>query len=118
MPGMRSKKGCESQDLGMFKMIAKVHKSPDNKVVVAVCDSELLGKKIEEGKLQLDLTSDFYKGEEKDDTAAGDLIRNADSVNLVGEKSVSLGIAEGIIDKSHVKEISGVPYAQAIIVRE
>lgn len=98
-------------------MIIKLHKK-DERVVVAVCDSELLGKKFEEGKLQLDLTSDFYKGEEKDDMTVGDTIRNCDGINLVGEKAVKLGIDEGVIDEKHVKKIAGIPYAQAIIVRE
>ena len=99
-------------------MISKLHKSKDNRIVAAVCDSELLGKKIEEGNKQLDMTSDFYNGKETDDISAGDLIRNADSVNLVGEKAVRLGISEGVIDKSHVKKIAGVPYAQAAVARE
>ncbi len=99
-------------------MIAKPHKNQQNKIVVAVCDSELLGKKYEEGGKQLDLTSDFYKGDEMEDVAVGDLMRNADSVNLVGEKAVSLGIQEGIIDKEHVNKIAGIPYAQAVVARE
>lgn len=99
-------------------MIAKLHKSRDNKVVVAVCDSGLLGKKFEEGNKQLDMTSDFFNGEEKDDLAIGDLIRNAGSVNLVGEKAVKLGIDEGVVEEGHVKKIAGIPYAQAVVVRE
>lgn len=99
-------------------MIIKVHKSQDNKIVAAVCDSELKGKKFEEGKHQLDLTSSFFAGEEKEDLIVGDTIRNADSVNLVGEKSVQIGIQEGVIEKEHVKKIAGIPYAQAVIVRE
>lgn len=85
-------------------------------MIAAVCDSNLLGKKIEEGKLQLDLTSDFYNGEEKDGPIVGDTIRNADSINLVGENAIKLGINEGLIDKEHVKKIDGVPYAQASFV--
>jgi len=46
-------------------MIIKIHKSPDGKKVVALCDSNLLGKVFEQDKVQLDLRSDFYKGEEK-----------------------------------------------------
>jgi hypothetical protein len=98
-------------------MILKLHKKGE-KVAAAVCDSELLGKKFDEGKLQLDLASDFFKGEEKDDLTIGDTIRNADSVNLVGEKAVKLGIDEGIIDAEHVKKIAGIPYAQAANVHE
>ena len=99
-------------------MIIKSHKSPDGKIVAAVCDTELKGKKFEEGKLQLDLTSNFFDGEEKDELTVGDTIRNADSVNLVGEKSVEIGIKEGVIEKEHVKKIAGIPYAQAIIIRD
>lgn len=44
-------------------MIVKMHKTQDNRIVLAVCDNDLLDKKFEEGKMQLDLTSYFYKGE-------------------------------------------------------
>ena len=98
-------------------MILNQHKR-EGKILAAVCDSELFGQKFEEKNKQLDLTSDFYNGEEKDDKTIGDSIRNADSVNLVGEKAVKLGIDEGIIDEEHVKKIAGIPYAQAVIARE
>jgi len=45
------------------KMIVKIHKSRERKIL-AVCDNELFGKKFEEGKLRLDLSSEFYDGEE------------------------------------------------------
>ena len=44
-------------------MIVKVH-SDKNRLIVAVCDNEVFGKKFYEGELQLDLSSDFFKGEE------------------------------------------------------
>ena len=96
-------------------MIVKLQQSPDKKTVVAACDSDLIGKKFEEDNRQLDLTVDFYKGKETDDREAGDLIRNADSVNLVGEKAVALGVKEGIIEPQQVKKIKGIPYAQAVV---
>lgn len=98
-------------------MIVKVHKK-DEKTVVAVCDTDLLGKKFVQGPLQLDLTSDFYKGEEMDEKEAGDLVRNADIVNLVGKTSVKLGIQEGIIEEDRVLEVDGIPHAEAVIVHE
>ena len=98
-------------------MIVKVHKRQE-KTVVAVCDTDLLGKKFEEGPLQLDLTSDFYAGTEMDKKAASDLIRNADIVNLVGEQSVKLGIEEGLVEKGRILKIDGIPHAEAVIVHE
>ena len=44
-------------------MLVRIIKSYKN--IVAVCDSELLGKKFESGKFQLDIKESFYKGEEK-----------------------------------------------------
>lgn len=98
-------------------MIVKVHKK-EGKTIVAACDTEILGKKFEEGEHQLDLSSDFYKGEEMSELEAGDIIRNGTVVNLVGEKAVEIGIKEEVIDSSHVKKIAGIPYAQGIIMQE
>ena len=98
-------------------MIVKVHKK-NEKTLVAVCDNDLIGKKFEEGELQLDLTSDFYAGQDLDVKETGDLIRNANMVNFVGKEAIKLGINEGIIEEDHIKKIAGIPHAQAIIEHE
>jgi hypothetical protein len=98
-------------------VLVKIHKR-DGRILAAVCDNELLGQFVEENGIVLDLKGDFYAGTETTDVEAGDIIRNADHINLVGEKSVSLGVREGIIDEHHVKKIKGVPYAHAVIVHE
>ena len=95
-------------------MLVKLHKK-DNRVVAAVCDKEIFGKKFEEGELQIDLSSSFYAGRESDEVNAGDVMRNADMINVVGEKSVNCAISEGLIDRCQVKKIAGIPYAQAVL---
>ena len=45
-------------------MNAKVHRTKDGRLILALCDSELLGKVFVEGDVKLDLTTDFYQGEE------------------------------------------------------
>ena len=57
-------------------------------------------------------------GEEVDEKAAGDLIRNAYIINLVGKNAVKLGVDEGIIEKDHIKKIAGIPHAQAVIEQD
>lgn len=99
-------------------MLVKLHKNQEGRTVAAVCDTDLKGKKFEEGGCQLDMTSGFYAGVEMDDIHAGDVMRNCDSVNIVGSKSVECGIKEGIIDRSSIKKIAGIPYAQAIVSHE
>lgn len=98
-------------------MIVKIHKR-DDRTVVAVCDNSLLGQKFEEGDKQLDLTGDFYKGDVLSSKEAGDLVRNADIVNLVGEEAVKLGLEEGVIEESQIVRVKGIPHAQAVVVHE
>ncbi len=93
-------------------MIIKIHKTEGNKMLLTVCDSELIDKKFEEGEKQLDLTSDFYKGDERSDQEVCDLMRNAYIINLVGEKAVALALKEELIDEAHIKKIDNISYAQ------
>jgi len=98
-------------------MIVKVHEK-DGRVLVAVTDSNLIGKKFSEGNIRLDLTSDFYKGEEKTEEETGDLIRNADHVNLVGKKAIELAVKEGIIEEENIITIQEISHAQGTILHE
>jgi hypothetical protein len=95
-------------------MIVKAHKTEDGKLLLAVCDSNIIGKKFEEGKKQLDLSSDFYKGEEKSDKETSDLMKKAYIINIVGKNSITLAINEELISGEHIEEIDGIPYAQSI----
>jgi len=97
-------------------MLVKIHKK-DHRTIIAVCDRDLIGKKFEENNQQLDLTGEFYNGEHVDADEIGDLLRNADGVNLVGEKSVGLGIQEEVIEEKNIIRVKNIPYAQASIVQ-
>ncbi len=98
-------------------MLVKIHKR-EGRTIVAVCDADLIGRKFAEGDRQLDLASDFYKGEEREEKEVGDLIRNADIVNLVGPEAVKIGLQEEVITQDHVITIAGIPHAQAIITHD
>lgn len=96
-------------------MIIKVHKTPDGKKIITICDSDLIGKKFEEKNLQLDLTSNFYKGEEKNEDEIAGFLKGSCLVNIVGGKSIKLAIKLGIIDGNNVIKIKNIPHVQAII---
>ncbi|MCP3686259.1 MAG: DUF424 family protein [bacterium] len=97
-------------------MIVKVHETPDGKKIIAICDSNLIGKVIEEKDLQLDLSSNFYKGEEKHADDIKKMIYDAYMVNIVGKDSIKLGLEVGIIMKENVIKVCDVPHAQAILM--
>ncbi len=97
-------------------MIVKIHAGPERKVVLAVCDKELLGKRFEEGKIQLDLSSDFYFGKEMGEKEILKLFSGAYVINLVGERSIALGKKAGILLEENTIKIENIPYAQVILL--
>ena len=97
-------------------MIVNVHKTPEGRKIVAICDKDVLGKVFTEKKIQLDLSSDFYKGEEKAKDEIKRIIVGAYILNLAGENSVKLGIETGVISGECVIKIANIPHAQAILL--
>jgi len=98
-------------------MILKKHIN-QGRIILAVCDDEIIGKKFEEGEKQLDLSADFFKGEKFSEEDVRKMIKEATFLNLNGEKSVSLGIELGFIDSKNVIRISGIPHAECILINE
>ena len=96
-------------------MIVKVHRTADGRKVVAICDSDLIGKKFEEKNLQLDLSSNFYKGEEKSEEDVKELVKEPCIVNVVGQKSIDCLLELGIVEKESIIKIDNVPHVQAIV---
>ena len=99
------------------KFLVKVHDSYRD--VVAVCDADLIGKKIEEGEFQLDLTGEFYKGDEMNVDGLKRVIEaggNEDSTfNIVGNNSVGVFLELGLVNKGGVREIGGVKFALVLV---
>jgi|SRR5271157_4643696 len=98
-------------------MFFKIHRS--YREVVAICDSELIGKKFEEGKFQLDMKESFYKGQEVSEEKVIDLMKKMSAedatFNIVGEKSISLAIELGLIAEKGIKKIQNVPFALILL---
>ena len=98
-------------------MFLKIHKSYRD--VVAICDSDLIGKRFEEGKFQLDVKESFYKGDEVSEERAIFLLRKISredaTFNIVGKNSVKAAIQAGIIEEEAVSEVQGVPFALLLL---
>lgn len=98
-------------------MQIKIHKSYRD--LVAVCDTDLIGKYFEEGIFQLDLKESFYKGEEIDEKELQEILKEMKqedaTFNIVGEKSIQASIKAGIISEDSIKKISGIPYSLILL---
>lgn len=95
-------------------MIVKPNIHEDGRLFLAICDKNILGKKFEENDLQIDLSSSFFKGEEKNEEEIIKLIKNACMVNFAGKESVELAIKEGLVDKDKIITIKNIPTAQML----
>lgn len=100
-----------------MKVKIKLHKS--YRPVVAICDSELIGKKFEEGIKQLDIRENFYNGEELDEEEAIKLIQDQSredaTFNIVGENAVNIAIKAGLISDDLALTIQNIPYALKLL---
>jgi uncharacterized protein len=98
----------------------KIHNT-DNGDIIAMCDSDLLGKVLKEGEFEINLKdySDFYKGELANEEKAVKMLKpeRLSSANIVGKESVSAAVKAMIIDKSSIKKVERIPYAYAFRIK-
>ena len=91
----------------------KVHKHGDD-VVIGACDEKLLGKKFVDGKLQIDVSKNFYQGQIIDKKTLEKFLNDATIANLVGKETVKCAINMGLVNPDCILEIKGVPHAQMV----
>ena len=99
-------------------MYIKAHKS--YRLVVAICDTDLIGKSFEEGKRVLSISESFYKGdlienEEELSEKIKDYSREDATFNIVGKKSIRIALKLGIISEEGIKKVEGVPFALVLL---
>lgn len=98
-------------------MQIKIHKS--YRQVVAICDTELLGKKFEQDIFQLDIKESFFKGEEFNEEETKKLMQSFfkedATFNIVGEKSIQLALETGIVQEQGIKKIQDIPFAMLFL---
>lgn len=87
--------------------------------IIALCDSELLGKTFEQGEFQLDVKESFYKGKEISEEEAiktmQEFYAEDATFNIVGEKSTNAALKAGIISKEGINTIQNIPFALVLI---
>jgi hypothetical protein len=100
-------------------MLVKVHKA--TRYVVAICDTELYGKKYfdSDGLRQIDLTTQFFNGEEKNPEEVAEIIvdfaREDASFNIVGEIACKTALEVGLVDKNGITKIADIPTALTLL---
>jgi hypothetical protein len=82
--------------------------------IIAICDEDLLGKKLVEGDIVLHIAESFYGGQLVPLSYAIQKAMEATVLNLVGENTVNAAIREGLVHPEAIIRVRGVPHAQAV----
>ena len=75
-----------------------------------ICDSELLGKKINQDELNMHISESYYGEKLVDKEEAESVWKHSSIINSVGKETVSLSIELGIGSENGIKTISGIPF--------
>jgi len=98
-------------------MYIKIHQS--YRIVVALCDDDILGKTFKEGKRVLFLRETFYNGEHVEHDQAVEMLQTQAqedaTFNIAGEESVKAALEAGIITKEGIGHIEKIPYALVLL---
>lgn len=83
--------------------------------VVALCDENLIGKKFNEDKFQLDVKESFFKEDEISEEKAIEVLKDMQkedaTFNIVGKESTTTAIKAGVISERDIQKIEGIPFA-------
>lgn len=96
-----------------MKCYVKLRKIGNN-VLLSICDAEILGRTLREGKIVFQVTEEFYKGEEVDVEEAVSMIETSTIVNMIGKNVVQKAVEKGYVHPEAILNIDGVPHAQIV----
>jgi hypothetical protein len=80
------------------------------KTMLNICDAELLGKKIVQDDLTMNISESYYGNRFVDQEEAESLLQNSSIINMVGKETVSLSVKIGVGSENGIKIISGIPF--------
>ena len=91
----------------------KIYKQGSD-LLIGACDENLIGKKFEDGKFQIDVKKEFYDGERITSDVLKKFLEEATIANLVGKATIKVAINMGLVDPDCIIKIKGVPHAQMV----
>ena len=84
--------------------------SASGNLMLNICDPELIDKTLHDGKTKIRINPNYYAERDVDEHEAKNLLTKCNSINMVGEKTISLATSLGIGSEKSVRRIEGVPF--------
>lgn len=82
-----------------------------NEKLLAVCDRELVGRKLNLGEVEIEIKKSFYFEKFCSEEEIRELLKEARTINMFGEKILEIARSQKLAG-DEVKIIDGVPHAQ------
>ena len=89
----------------------RIH-SAGGQLILAGCDKDLLGRRLEAGELMFPVSENFYGGDLVNDETFLRMLEQVTSANIIGNHCVDLLIDHGIVDSDSVAMIGGFKHVQ------
>jgi len=98
-------------------MQIKIHEA--YRIIVALCDTDLIGKTFSQGIKQIHVRPNFFQGQEKDKHEVLEILKDMkkeDAIfNIVGKESIESALEAGIIKKYGIIKIDNIPVALGLM---
>ena len=82
----------------------------NNTRMLNICDADLLGRTVKRDNFSLKISQEYYAEKVVEKEEAKDLLKESDSINMVGKEIISLSVDMGIGSQDGIKEIDGIPF--------
>lgn len=79
-------------------------------LMVDICDLALIGSKLEQDGLVINITKEYFQQEVIESDYAGELLKKCAIANLVGKGIVDQALEIGMANEASIKHISGIPF--------
>jgi len=98
-------------------LVAKIHES--SRIVVALCDADIVGKKFEQDIRELEVRESFFKHQTLSHNQAVELLkkyaREDATFNIVGHNAVKAAQEADLTNEGEEATIQGVPFVLILV---
>ena len=84
--------------------------SASGNLMLNICDPDLVDKTFQDGKTKIKINPNYYAERDVDEREAKNLLEKCNSINMVGEKTISLATSLGIGSEKSIRRIEGIPF--------
>ncbi|MDQ6723019.1 MAG: DUF424 family protein [Thermoproteota archaeon] len=78
--------------------------------IINICDLNILGKEINQGDFTINISREYYYGEEISNEEAKKLLNSSSIINLAGKDIVNLALSLKLAKENSVKIVENIPF--------